>query len=569
MTFPSQTFVDKITVVLTTWYQAVNDWIWNYGDVKQRGADSTGVADCSSVFSLALPSLTVSPGTYLISTDCTVTATLQFTGGVVTVDTGKTLTLNGGVIAPNKVIFKGLGTVVVACGEINVAWYDGTDAASKWAFCARQMTNSNLINRTVVFPSPAPTDAWAVLSATGLWGYGWRVDTPILLTQPMGGVKFRTPTPFIATSAITAIWSIGGGVSKADNFHFLDHLVLDGNATLATSCLLLEGASSFSFNIIEMHYCTNGLTIKAASAKQVSSFHIKQVIVGENNGYGILMEGTGNVLNTVTDGVIEVVNSYGLRTAGADNFVKIVGTVQNMKIHQVTNRAIAPNVDYATAAVYITNDATYAPAYGVELGYIVSDSNVALAKALVLIDSSSGAGPKIEGINLFGAVSPIANAVDINWCTNTSLSNVDNASSIRVGSNALNTYIRGCKRSIVTDAGSGTLVNSLIRRVIVALADDAATSIPIPSGQNSPYLVNATDSAATAATTVQFWGRSYISEMVAPIYTGSGSTIVTGVLSGTTGTDAKLNFSAGSTRMYVENRTGAPISLVVTIDLGD
>ena len=537
--------------------------------VQDYGADPVGGTDATVAFATSVPVMSVPAGTYAINTNTAVSATLYFTGGSVTVASGKTLTLNGGAIAPNKVIFKGAGTVIVSCGEINVAWYDGTDAASKWDACARQMTNSNLINRTVVFPSPASTDAWAVVSSSGLWGYGWRVDTPILVTQPMGGTKFRTPTPFIATTALNAIWDIGSGTSKADNFHFLDHLVIDGNSNLATHCVLLEGASSFSFNIIEMHNCTNGLTIKPAGSKQVSSFHIKQVIVAENNGYGVLIEGTGAAARTVTDGVIEVINSYGLRVAGANNCVQIVGTVQNMKIHQVTNRAVPTNVDYAVAAVYITNDDTYAPAFGVEIGYVTSDSSVPLSKAFVIADSSSGAGPKIEGVSLYGAVSPITDAVDVNWCTNTNISSVDNASSINVRSNALNTYINGCKRSIVTDAGSGTLVNGLIRRIITALADDAATSIPIPAGQNSAYLVNATDSVATPANTVQFWGISYVSAAVAAIYTGSGSTIVTGVLSGTTGTNGKLNFSAGSAALYVENRTGAPITLEVTIDLGD
>lgn len=424
------------------------------------GAKGDGVIDDTAAFTTANPFVVVPVGTYLINQNATITSDLFFTGGMITVPTGKTVTITGTVLAASEVIFKGLGTIIIARGIIDCSWFDGTDAASKFAFLARMLTNSNGLTKTVIFPTPASTDAWAALSGTSQWGYGWRVDTPILVTQLVGMTTFLTPAPFIATSSIARMWYMGSGAGKADGWHFPMRLLLDGNTSNCTAMMTIEGGSSWSLNVVEMHNGVNGITVAPTGAgKTVSSFHIKHIICGELNGYGLMLDGSASSANSITDGVIEYCASYGLGTAGANYFIQIQGVVQNLKIGKVMNRATAAaHSDYALAAVFITNANNLAPSLGVEIGYILANSTVNTAKAVVIGDSSGGSAPKISGVTLRGGLSPTAPAFSVDWCTDINIENVDDNATITVGANASETYIRGCNPAIVTDSGTRTRI---------------------------------------------------------------------------------------------------------------
>src|SRR5260221_1384440 len=390
------------------------------GSVKDApyNAVGDGVADATAAFTGNSTFLFVPVGTYLINQNATITANLIFAGGSITVPSGKTVTIRGDILASSYVIFKGAGIVVLEKGTIDCSWFDGTDAASKFAFLARMLTNSNGLTKTIIFPTPASTDAWAALSGTSQWEYGWKVSTPILVTQLAGMTTFLTPAPFVAVGSMSCIWDMGNGASKADGWHFPMRLLLDGNTNNCTSMMLIEGASSWSINVVEMHNCVNGITIAPTGAgKTVSSFHIKHLICAENNGYGLSLDGSASSSNSITDGVIEFCASYGLGTAGANYFVQIQGVVQNVRIGKVTHRATAAlHYDYALGAVFITNANNLAPSLGIELGYVLANSTINTAAAVVIADNSGGFGSEAQGGGDKSAVRAAAPSVSVNWC---------------------------------------------------------------------------------------------------------------------------------------------------------
>jgi hypothetical protein len=161
-------------------------------DAQDFGASGDGTTNNSTIFAgiSAGRTIVVSNGTYRISADCTIVCDLDFrNGGKLSVDTGKTVTINGQVYAGNYQIFAGLGTISGTLGlaRINVYWFgavsdgagDGTGTDNQPAF-AKAITLAN---------------AWAlgyfreVHIPTGNFTIATRIDIP-------SGVKFNGDGPY-------------------------------------------------------------------------------------------------------------------------------------------------------------------------------------------------------------------------------------------------------------------------------------------------------------------------------------------------------------------------------------
>ena len=96
-----------------------------YMSVKDFGADSTGVASCSTAFSDADLSgalnLTIPAGTYLVSTDVTFTLPVTMdAGAILDIPTGVTVTFNGGFYAGVYKTFNCTGTGAVVFNQQNL-----------------------------------------------------------------------------------------------------------------------------------------------------------------------------------------------------------------------------------------------------------------------------------------------------------------------------------------------------------------------------------------------------------------------------------------------------------------
>lgn len=95
------------------------------------------------------------------------------------------------------------------------------------------------------------------------------------------------------------------------------------------------------------------------------------------------------------------------------------------------------------------------------------------------------------------------------------------------------------------------------------IADDAALAIAVPDGMfnSGVVIIHRYDTAGNAPdlsySAVLFFDAG-TSAAVASIYTGTTTTLTTGILAGTTGADARVTISAHSNgNIYIENRSGS------------
>jgi len=101
------------------------------GDIRRYKADPTGATDSSTAFtngSAAFNTLFVPHGTYLVSNNATCSAALIFSGGLVKVAQGKTLTITQAIQAPPVQIFDtttlgGFVALGIRGGEVWAEWW--------------------------------------------------------------------------------------------------------------------------------------------------------------------------------------------------------------------------------------------------------------------------------------------------------------------------------------------------------------------------------------------------------------------------------------------------------------
>lgn len=466
-------------------YNRIND----LPDVRDYGAVGNGTTNDATAFAYPASAMFVpaSSGDYLISTNTTVTSDLIFNGGVITVPTGITLTINGAVIAPSKVIFQGAGTVVVNKGIIDVAWFDGADASAKTAFCLRGVSNTNGTGKTLAYYPPAPSDAWATTSPNNQWGYGWKVSSPIRLEQAQNYTVYLTHTSFIATAAMDAVFTLGwAGVGsssnlKADGQIFPVRLKVDGGNGLANWAVRIYGSSHSNFPHVEAYYC-GGIAFTPESQMQCSDISVGFLDTGALFNQAILMDGTYGANNTITDIEIGFVNSTGFSNGhAADSVVKIGSNCNGITVRKVSHRAVVSGVggafqDATTGVVFITNGGTLGPQvvscrYGMNIGPVINGSATITAEAIVVADASSGSAAKMTGITIDSGSEvdtsspPGSSSISLNYTSGAIVQGLPASSStnvaqkVTVNATCTGTLIYGATPSQVTDGGVGTLIN--------------------------------------------------------------------------------------------------------------
>lgn len=466
-------------------YNRIND----LPDVRDYGAVGNGTTNDATAFAYPASAMFVpaSSGDYLISTNTTVTSDLIFNGGVITVPTGVTLTINGAVIAPSKVIFQGAGTVVVNKGIIDVAWFDGADASAKTAFCLRGVSNTNGTGKTLAYYPPAPSDAWATTSPNNQWGYGWKVSSPIRLEQAQNYTVYLTHTSFIATAAMDAVFTLGwAGVGSSSNLKsdgqiFPVRLKVDGGNGLANWAVRIYGSSHSNFPHVEAYYC-GGIAFTPESQMQCSDISVGFLDTGALFNQAILMDGTYGANNTITDIEIGFVNSTGFSNGhAADSVVKIGSNCNGITVRKVSHRAVVSGVggafqDATTGVVFITNGGTLGPQivscrYGMNIGPVINGSATITAEAIVVADASSGSAAKMTGITIdsgseVDTSSPPGSAsISLNYTSGAIVQGLPASSStnvaqkVTVNATCTGTQIYGATPSQVTDGGVGTLIN--------------------------------------------------------------------------------------------------------------
>jgi hypothetical protein len=456
--------------------------------VQDMGATGNGTTDDSAAFASAVPTMVVPPGTasYLIGTSIAVSADLVFDGGVLLIPSGVTLTINGAVIASSKVIFKGAGTVIVNKGETDVAWFDGTDASSKWAFCARGMQNTNGLGNIAVFSRPALTDPCAAdfqIAGNPVWGARWRVDAPILIDSPQQATVIRTPAGFVATSAITCMWQIGTPTNplKVDYIHFPDKLSIEGNNGMCTYAGIMYGSSHMRVPYQEI-YRTQGWLMQPTMNKQVSDVKFDFIDTGGLYGPVLILDGSNGPNNTITDFVCDFISSTGFASGHAPNaLVQLNSNYHSIKIGKVSHRAVAPGmVDCTGSVVSLYNvGATpgnyYSPQYDVRIGPVINGSTTTTSQAIIVNDGSSGRAAKFTGVvieagSFVNGMAPGNFDMSLDYCSGAIVQGLQVGRNISIDSTCANTKVYGIAPKYITDAGVNTLINGKSRSDMSSVA---------------------------------------------------------------------------------------------------
>lgn len=445
--------------------------------ILDLGAVGDGVADDSSHFTAASADLTSvripkspSGNPYRISSNITIACDMLFEGGQITVDAGVTVTIQGTVQAPSRVLFKGAGIVNISDGIGNVVWYDGATADAKWDFARRGLSDTG--HHVLMFPQVGPQDSFAMNTAMG---WAWNLANPLELVNSNGTgngdsiITILTYGPFAASANIEAVWLVSKGTSKTDVVNFpLELKVFDLNSggfvgNRIASAVKINGGGHHNWSEISAWGCGNVVWLAPQDSNQVNDLKIRAIYCAGLTDRAVKIEGTAGANNTVTDCQIDFINCDGfMASAGVDTLVHIAGTVTGFKLGKVTLRGIASvagYVDASLATVLIENTASYAPGFLVEIGSILNGSQPATAKCLVVRDASGGTGPKSGGVCLYdgvqGAVSP---QISLSYCTNAQITPGD-GSHVTIVGDASNTIVMGCLPSQVTDGGINTLIN--------------------------------------------------------------------------------------------------------------
>jgi len=94
----------------------------------------------------------------------------------------------------------------------------------------------------------------------------------------------------------------------------------------------------------------------------------------------------------------------------------------------------------------------------------------------------------------------------------------------------------------------------------ISINDDTAINFTAPNGSASTGFILVVSSNVSTRNAILWMRPNTGGASTATLYAGSDVVVTTGVLSGTTGTDAKLNISAHTDgKIYIENRAGSAI----------
>lgn len=192
--------------------------VYGYVTEAAYGAVGDGVTDDYAAFAAAVAALThivIPSGTYKISSDLTVanTITLEFRQGAsISVDSGKTLTLNCNVIAGNWQITQGAGTVT--WGTRSIIRYDRWDGTAADKLQITAASNLEVLDGdvTVVTGHAFKVNGVAIVNPTIVESAELAVDAGTIITAEIThGLGYTPSAGKIALSAY-----VSSGLNEAD-----------------------------------------------------------------------------------------------------------------------------------------------------------------------------------------------------------------------------------------------------------------------------------------------------------------------------------------------------------------
>lgn len=305
-----------------------------YGDGTTD--DSTAIQNCSTVGACLIPS-----ATFYINANITLPNALQFMPGAsFLIASGKTVTINGAVIAPPMQIFQGAGTVTLGTTASNPYVY-----AEWWGAVAYSgATNSTNVDSALAFQkADAASPNGATIKAQA--GH-YRMNTTFTVnnTNLEGSGKWKTvfePGAFIVSYSSMSMFSLNNHYAHYESFQ------VNSNVAISTFTVFLSSNAAGGENIrdIQMvdvgigfnvpvnngaHWgpvfingCAKGLYAGGSSGLAAGDVYLNDfTIIPYINGYGLVFDKNSSAFYitnlTVLSGIGGVWETLGSALVGSD-----------------------------------------------------------------------------------------------------------------------------------------------------------------------------------------------------------------------------------------------------------
>lgn len=573
--------------------------LW-WGSTNAALTIAIDVANRSNVSTLVI-------GDYTISSNLTLdnTSSLIFKESAsFTVNSGITLTINGPIVANNNEIFFGTGLVTTRERNLNISWFDGGSFNDRWDFLTRGLVAADFYNIEVNQPYEDQNGA-VELSPHG---WLWNLDGPVNFDDPQQNVKFISKSVFTANTSIATAFNIGvTDAAKVNNVEFPLGLKILGNNNVGVG-LRIGGVARLKFDGILAIHDADTLMYMNNLVENTSGVDIDNLyLVGYTNHALVVHGGTFTPGRAIDDINIELIECDG-GDVGSSHFASILGAVRSFKV----SKMILQDTFSANTSILFHIAVKHNPIYQLHF----DDINANADTAFVVVDSSSGAITKVSD-SIFSNIratsgqfigrftyireseitSPSTNnnilltndATDMTVRLGNSYNLLtDNGTRTRINNTGINSgdprstgdWNSGTRHEgvIVIDNsvsgdnipylfkdGEWTLLSSyLTDRFSQTIADDAVHSFTSPTTTIGQVRV-LVSGQSTFSGTAGFWTNTGFTGNTSIHGGGSDFEVTTGVLNGTTGTDAKVTISVNQGTVYVENRSGASRTFYISV----
>jgi hypothetical protein len=280
--------------VARTAQSKMRDWlsVYDFGAVGDGTADDTSAlaaADAAAV--VAKCQLLFPSGTFRVAANTTLNSRILSAGGILTVDSGKTLTLRGRIVAPLQQIFTGAGSVV-GVRECYPEWFgavgdgvtDDLAALNKAHACVQASKLSRGGRQKILL-------AGKTYGVSASWVVAPNVDVGLIVEGAgtgLGGSRLTDIAAF--TSTTTPVFQVDGqtdAIQMIADWGLKDFGVVKG-AGLATIGVQLGSTSSTKMLIGEGWQTVDDIYVQSF-ANNWKICHVRQIrfsrLSSWNNGY--------------------------------------------------------------------------------------------------------------------------------------------------------------------------------------------------------------------------------------------------------------------------------------------
>lgn len=431
------------------------------------GCIGDGVVDDTIAFGLALAfggALLVPAGTYRLTVNTIIPANVSLTmakGAIINIPVGVTLTVLGQIIAGNREVFDGLGTVDLdnSPSEYNLAWFKTTNGYinERWDFAKRGMATF----RTKVIRVPRPYEGQAGVLKSGNRLF-WLFSDTIKINDSQNASTWYIEGEFSANNDCSAFLQFEGA-AKPENVYFYGPInaIASSTQTVTNGINILAGARIFFFGAVVL----NGFktSVKIGGTDQVAAvgdIYMPRLQASFFTNAAVYIYGKAGF--TVQGVKMDWLDATAAQLAG-HNAVEIRGLTRAITIDDVYYATDVPKNGYLAVdvdnVVYLESNAE-GEILHTKIGAIYQASanngiktTSATALPLAIRDLTVG--------RIFGKFH--GSGADLDYCTRVTVTDVENASNVTLGANSSYCDIRNAGGGLFTytDSGSQNLLNGL------------------------------------------------------------------------------------------------------------